>query len=244
MGRSYFLISILLLACVGFLGFKLYGVLAKPFVLATMAETPKTAAVKGESKEQTVQQPKVNDPAISLAIVQKDLFRPSRAEPKKEDIAKVQPQTPPPRLVGTLITESRTEAFLEDSVTKSVKPYRIKETIGDFTVVDIKDNRVALRRGNEQVAIDIPLAGPNPLGVGSPPPRPSQPVGQVPTTSPAPGGQQGISQVPQGTAMPAPKVAPGQPPAGQTGIFGPLGNRTRRPSEVPRRPTINQGAGQ
>jgi hypothetical protein len=244
MGRSYFLLSILLLACMGFLGFRLYGVLTTPFVFPLKAEAPKASAAKGEVKVETASQPKEKDPMLMLAIVQKDLFRPSRTEPKKEELSKVQPpQTPPPRLVGTLVTESRTEAFLEDAVTKAVKPYHVKETIGEFTVVDIKDNRVALRRGNEQVTIDIPLAGPNPLGVGSVTPRAAQPVTSAPP--PAAAGGQGISQVPPGATVPPPKVAPpGPASSGQGGQFGPLGNRTRRPSEPPRRPTINQGAGQ
>lgn len=163
--RNYFLINLILLTITAFLAWELYEVLARPFTLTSATAGISRGSADGAKGEGSVGQVAVKDPSVYLAIVQKDLFRPARTEPKKEELAKMQPQTPPPKLVGTLVTEVRVEAYLEDAVTKSVKGYRVKDTIGDFTVLDIKDNQVVLKRGNEKVTVGMSVAGQNPLGI-------------------------------------------------------------------------------
>ncbi len=173
--RNHLMINIALIAIAGFLGYELYVTAARPVIIPS-----KVAAVKAASdtanQADTQSQPVVKDPGVYQAIVQKDLFKPTRAEPKV-DPAKMRPLTPPPRLVGTMIIEGKAEAFLEDSVNKSVKPYRVNDKIGDFTVVDIKDNRVSVKRTDEKTVIEITLAGPSaPAAAATPTPATAPPV--------------------------------------------------------------------
>jgi hypothetical protein len=65
------------------------------------------------------------------------------------------PPAPPPRLVGTVITESGAKAYLEDTATKTIRAFRIKESVAGFTVHEIKENSIILLKGEEKIEVKI-----------------------------------------------------------------------------------------
>ena len=154
--RKYFLINIILISAAIFLGIKLYDSYAKPLVIP--AKSIKKQIPAEEQGEKKTENPvnKKNDSSAFQVIVQKDLFRPSRTEPKIEEISKTgHPQALPPKLIGTVITESGAKAYLEDSVTKTTRAFGLKESVAGFIVHEIKENTVVLIKGEEKIELKI-----------------------------------------------------------------------------------------
>ncbi|MBI5026778.1 MAG: hypothetical protein HZC12_08680 [Nitrospirae bacterium] len=152
--RSYFLLNVILIALAGFLSFKLYDSLAKPLDIPFKAIQKQAQSDKSDKKEAESPEEKKGASDFQV-IVQKDLFRPSRTEPKIEEISKAGPPLPPPRLIGTVITESVAKAYLEDPITKTVKAYGIKDSIAGFIVQEIGKNNAVLLRGEEKIEVKI-----------------------------------------------------------------------------------------
>ncbi len=154
--RKYFLINIVLISAAIFLGIKLYDSYAKPLVIpAKSIKKQIPAGEQGEKKTENSDNKKT-DPSAFHVIVQKDLFRPSRTEPKTEEISKAGlPPAPPPKLIGTVITESGAKAYLEDPVTKTTRAFGLKESVAGFIVHEIKENTVLLIKGEEKIELKI-----------------------------------------------------------------------------------------
>lgn len=191
--RKYFLINIILVSAAIFLGIKLYDSYSKP--LNIPAKSIKKQIPAEEQGEKKMENPvnKKNDPSAFQVIVQKDLFRPSRTEPKIEELSKGgNPPTPPPKLIGTVITESGAKAYLEDSVTKTTRAFGLKESVAGFIVHEIKENTVVLIKGEEKIelkitrvqtieppgkkpSMPIPLINPGPSPIQQPMQPPVQP---------------------------------------------------------------------
>ena len=85
--RNYFLINIVLISAVGFLGYEVYEFQSKPMNIPAKIAKKQNAA---ETKEKTETNPveKKTDSSSFHIIVQKDLFRPGRTEPKMEELTK------------------------------------------------------------------------------------------------------------------------------------------------------------
>lgn len=192
--RKYFLINIVLVSAAIFLGIKLYDPYAKPLnIPAKSVKKQIPAEEQGEKKTENLVNKK-NDSSAFQVIVQKDLFRPSRTEPKIEELSKTGiPQAPPPKLIGTVITESGAKAYLEDSVTKTTRAFSLKESVAGFIVHEIKENTVILLKGEEKIEVkmtQVQTIGPPgkkpsvPIPAGTPPVQQS-PM-QVPPHAPPP----------------------------------------------------------
>ena len=174
--RKYFLINIILISAAIFLGIKLYDSYAKPLVIP--AKSIKKQIPAEEQGEKKTENPvnKKNDSSVFQVIVQKDLFRPSRTEPKIEEISKTgHPQALPPKLIGTVITESGAKAYLEDSVTKTTRAFGLKESVAGFIVHEIKENTVVLIKGEEKIELKITRV----QTIEPPGKKPSAPISQI-----------------------------------------------------------------
>ena len=152
--------------------------------------------------EKTTEPPKeevMSGEEVFQAIVLKDIFRPSRTEPKPEEIVKPGITLPPPKLFGTIIMGDEKTAILEDPATKISKIYRINESVGGFVITNIQKDKVILTRDNEITEVYLreikafrPSPVPTPPATPQPPrgrrdfPVPPQPVQPPPQTAQPP----------------------------------------------------------
>lgn len=153
MPRSLFLINVILFTIIGLLGIKLYNTwnhsLEVPAISAQ--EKPKAGKKRTISKREHI----LNETSYQI-IVDKDLFRPSRT-PIKENAQTATPLSPKdrPKLFGTMIMDSRKFAILEDPSTKASKIYYINDSFSGFTVSEILEDKVILKRGGESFEVKL-----------------------------------------------------------------------------------------
>ena len=194
--RNYFLINMLLVIMLGFLGFRLYN------VVTYSMDLPAGAAVEEGQKSKDVDikfNGNVPDKASFQIISQKDIFRPSRTAYVTDagTTAKNGPIVYP-KLFATIIRGSDSIAIMEDPGTKKTRPYSINNTVAGFQILQILEDRVVLLSGDEKVDIklraDKGISMPKPQPVVRPNveqntvPRPA-PVRRAPArTVPAPNG--------------------------------------------------------
>ncbi len=151
MFRSYLLLNLILIIIIGALLVEFYNVWSAPVSLTsrTVQKKAQTAAPQTAAVEEKP------DEAAFQAVVQKDIFRPSRAEPKLDETAK--PATPviPPKLYGTVITDIEKSAILEDQATRVTRNYRINDTISGFLILDIQKDKVILSREDRTIEVHL-----------------------------------------------------------------------------------------
>ena len=148
--RNYFLINLMLLVIIGFLGFRFYKVYSLPF------EVPAEPAAKRVLKETAPvkSNDKVLDASRFQIISNLDLFRPART-PYKEDAKQQEAPRIPPRLFGTIIFGNEKTAILEDPATKATHIYRVKDSIGGYVVSEILEDRVVLSWNGEKSEVRL-----------------------------------------------------------------------------------------
>ncbi len=150
--RNYFLINIVLVIMLGFLGFKFYD------VVTYSRDIPSAAAVKEGEKSKGIDikiTGKVPDKASFQIISSKNLFKATRAisvpvrTTQKIDMAKQ------PKLFATIIRGSDSIAILEDPGTRKTKSYRINDLIAGFMISEILKDRVVLLSGEDKIEIKL-----------------------------------------------------------------------------------------
>jgi len=147
MPRRYFLINLAFLVIAIFLGFKLYKAFSKPLDIPLQAGK-KTQRLKTEKSTNTGPELNIID---YEAIVQKDLFRPSRSAAPPEMSVPLEK----PKLFGTIVMDSGKSAILEDPITKNTKLYNLNDSISGFIVSDIQEDKVILLRGTEKIEVRL-----------------------------------------------------------------------------------------
>ncbi len=150
--RNYFLINIVLVIMLGFLGFKFYD------VVTYSRDIPSAAAVKEGEKSKGIDikiTGKVPDKASFQIISSKNLFKATRAisvpvrTTQKIDMAKQ------PKLFATIIRGSDSIAILEDPGTRKTKSYRINDLIAGFMISEILKDKVVLLSGEDKIEIKL-----------------------------------------------------------------------------------------
>lgn len=151
--RNYFLINLVLLVLISFLGMKAYD------AFMVSVELPsETGPAEVKQKEIPIT-PNIGFPGESVfqVISDKNIFSPSRAlvVKKADNIPGQAVSREVPKLFGTIIIGSSRSAMLKDPETKNTKRYYVNDRIGDFVVTDIQEDRVVLSRGDEAVEIKL-----------------------------------------------------------------------------------------
>lgn len=151
--RNYFLINIVLVLLLGFLGFKFYKVITYTMEIPSEVAVPEDQ----KSKDVTVKfKAAVPDKASFEIISGKDLFRPARTAPVTN--AKTTPasgRAGNPKLFATIVRGSESIAIIEDPNTNKTKPYRINDLVGGFVVSEILADRVILSAGDEKIEVKL-----------------------------------------------------------------------------------------
>ncbi len=151
--RNYFIINLILIIIIGFLGFELFS------AFASYVDIPLEPEMATENKEdvRVKHKEKVVSEAFLKIIADQDLFRPSRSAPsiKKEKIEKTAAPKNTPRLFGTIILGDNKTAILEDPETKTTKAYRVNESVSGFVVSEILEDKVVLLSGGEKVEVRL-----------------------------------------------------------------------------------------
>ncbi len=150
--RNYFLINIILLIIVGFLGFKFYKALTHSLNIPS-----ETAVQQAQKKEKSkVKRKDDNQEEKSFQIITKnDLFRPSRTPVVLNNDSKPAPAKSPPKLFGTVILNESKTAILEDPDTKTTKSYHVNDLIAGFVVSDILKDKVILSRDGDEIEVKL-----------------------------------------------------------------------------------------
>ncbi|MBI4839317.1 MAG: hypothetical protein HY806_09315 [Nitrospirae bacterium] len=192
MFRKNILINIILVALTIFLGLKVYKIWTRPLSLTPAQAQQKTAGEKPPEAAPEAEQMPVEE--IFQPIVQNDVFRSARNEPKPEEISKPVAAAPviPPKLFGTVIYGDLKTAILEDPATKLSKIYRINESVGGFVLSDIQKDKVVLSRDGEITEVylrEIKAFKPQPSPVPQPPQRGRRDMQGMPSPQPRPAPQ-------------------------------------------------------
>ena len=150
--RNYFLINLLLIIIVSFLGMKFYE------TFRATAGIPVASEIKQEKeKNEAKKRATVFNESSYRVITQKDLFKPSRSASEKKDDKtneKAPPQNPP-KLFGTIILNNEKTAILQDSESKATKTYKLNELISGYTISEIMEDKVVLEKNGENFEVKL-----------------------------------------------------------------------------------------
>ncbi len=153
----YLLMDIALIALAGFLGVKLYFSVSNPLDISPMPLYQEATTAQNDMDAEGLQKTRVG-PSDFEDIVEKDLFRPERRAPAAVIVPDTAPpQSPPPVLVGTVITENDAQAYLKSTAGNAVKAYRVDDSIEGFTIHDIQRDRVIFLK--EGATVEVKLEG-------------------------------------------------------------------------------------
>jgi hypothetical protein len=185
--------------------------------------------------------------ALVTAIVNKDLFDPSRTKPSEtvQVVAAPHITEPPPgiSLVGVRLFGRDREGFILDATQANTqRRIRSGDTVGNFTVKSIRNSSVVLvSAAGDYVTLSLEVDKTKATGPGATPTRPGRPHAPGPGApgSPAAGVTAGNATAagvgapkppPQVPAPPPGMPAPPVPPAQAT---GPAGRHNQPPPNLP-----------
>jgi len=150
--RNYFLINLVLIIALSFLGVKLYG------TFRATAGMPSPSEIKQKKAKDVTERrsPGFNEASYEV-ITQNDLFRPSRSASKKkvEKTAEKAALKNPPKLFGTIILNNLKTAILQDTESKSTKSYKVNEQIAGYTISEILEDKVVLVKDGEKFEVKL-----------------------------------------------------------------------------------------
>lgn len=151
--RNYFLINILLLITIAVLGFRFHSILATPMEIPDSPSRLEYGALK--VKTSFIGRKEVGEDSFDV-ISDKNLFSPSRTASRA---TKEEPQptvdTSKFQLFGTTIMTHKKFALLEDPESKKTKLYYLNDSIAGFTVSDIFEDKVILKKGDESIELRL-----------------------------------------------------------------------------------------
>lgn len=152
MFRNFFLINLVIIAVIAYLGVKVYRAWVKPVEIRVSAQ--KEDKPSDGKTGPSIQLP-VRGSAYYQDIVSKDLFRPTRTPGAKGPDRKQTFTKDKPKLFGTTIMNGQKFAILEDPATKSTKIFYLNDSFSGFTVVDIEQDKVVLESNGEKLTIRL-----------------------------------------------------------------------------------------
>lgn len=151
MFRNYFLINIILILIVSFLGFRFYKAIIykkdNPVNVTVKKAELKNIKAAGEDK--------VIDKESLKVVTEKDIFRSSRTAPSLVANGAEMPLKNPPTLFGTIIVGAEKTALLKEDAGKAAKMYRVNESVSGYLIVDIQDDKVLLSAGGQTIEVKL-----------------------------------------------------------------------------------------
>src|SRR5438552_15713157 len=192
MMRRWAIVNILLGIGASLLGFEIVRTWARARpVVETEARPPTPVEARGESRRAEGAAPRAQQvpDALVAAVVEKDIFDPSRSPPAVEAVeVQAAPVTKAPdgvTIVGVRIFGEDREVFVSDTTQGSAVPRRLRtgDQVAGYTITAIEPNAVSLRSPSGD-AVRMPLVP----GKGSVvPAKPPTWMQYGPATSPARG---------------------------------------------------------
>ena len=151
--RNYFALNLLLILIAAFLGIRLHNVLTSDIEIPTKA----TAISPRKIENKHIRKGAHSDSLSYDVITSKNLFHPSRSSMNKKPLEIAQPVTKSeiPQLFGTIITNEKKLAILEDRTTKKSNLYKVNASVSGFIVSQILENKVILLNGGESIEVDL-----------------------------------------------------------------------------------------
>ena len=150
--RNYFLINLILIIILSFLGFKLYE------TYRATEGMPSSSVIKQKKVKEAAQKraPVLNESSYAV-ITQKDLFKPSRSASEKEVEKTTEKGAPkdPPKLFGTIIFNNEKTAILQDSESKNTRTYKLNQLISGYTISEIHEDKVVLLKAGEEHVVKL-----------------------------------------------------------------------------------------
>lgn len=150
--RNYFLINMVLVIMLGFMGVKFYK------IVTYSMDIPSEAALEEGQKSKDIDikfKDKVPDKASFQIISSKDLFRPSRTASATVWTTPKNSRTNHPKLFATIVRGSESIAIIEDPDTRKTKTYRINDLVAGFLISEILEDRVILLSGEDKIEIKL-----------------------------------------------------------------------------------------
>jgi len=155
------------------------------------------------------------------AVVAKNLFSPTRTDAPAGAIAAA-PTAPRPFLLGVVLADGGSRAYLQDPTTRKVFGYGLGDTVAGGRLEAIREDRVVIARpeGTIEVMLRDPSKPRPPAPVAPAAPRPAEDPGAAPPAAPGarpvPPGvpPQTFPQLTPQTPVPTPGVAPDAGPRG------------------------------
>jgi hypothetical protein len=188
--------------------------------------------------------------ALVTAIVNKDLFDPSRTKPSETTQVVAAPHiTEPPAgisLVGVRLFGRDREGFILDATQANAqRRIRSGDTVGNFTVKSIRNSSVVLvSAAGDYVTLSLEIDKSKMPGAAAVPGRPGRPHTAIPNppVSTAAGVTAGVSPAagvgakPTSPVMPPPPVPPGTPAPPQAPPTPAVSGRHNQPAPPPNLP--------
>jgi hypothetical protein len=184
------------------------------------------------------------------AVVSKNLFSPTRTDVPPSAVAAA-PTAPRPFLLGVVVDDGRSRAYLQDPTSRKVFGYGLGDTVGGGRLESIREDRVVIARpeGTIEVMLRDPSKPRPPAPAPPAAPRPAEQPGAAPPAAAAPGARPVQPEVPAQTfpqltpqiaPIPAPGVAPDAGPRAPQPL-PPDFLRRRSPLSPPAAPAPNNG---
>jgi len=154
--RNYFLINLILLVFVLFLSPRFYKAWVRPLEIPERVYHDRQGQDrKGVSDRQSPDRRESVSRTSYDVIVQRDLFRPSRAAFSPFNTTHAFSSMNEVKLFGTVIMNGEKSAILQDPATKITKLYRINDSVAGYIIVDIQEDRVVLLKDGESMEVKL-----------------------------------------------------------------------------------------
>ena len=134
------------------LGIRLHNVLTTDIKIPTKASAVSPQKI---DKKLTKKSDRINSSSYDV-IASKNLFHPSRSTAQKpSEVSRPVSKNDIPQLFGTIITNDKKLAILEDQSSKRSTLYKVNDSVAGFVVSQILENKVILLKDGESIEVTL-----------------------------------------------------------------------------------------
>lgn len=151
--RNFFVINIILVVLLGFLGYKFYGVATYSMDVPDASSVEAGDVMGGLDVDLSAGVP---DKASFNIISRNNLFRPSRSAFRAGGTVVTRTgKEVYPKLFATIILGDKSTAIMEDPDTRKTKRYSVNDIVAGLQLIEILQDRVVLSRGGERIEVKL-----------------------------------------------------------------------------------------